>query len=319
MKNITILGAGGFIGTNLAYRLLETETVNLTVVDKEQDYLKNIKNQLGIVQRKYVKFVANQLDVDSEFDLLVNNQDVVYHLISSTNPSTSNKDISKEFIDNVVMTNNLLEACVRNNVKQVIFLSSGGTVYGNSKDIPLTEETPTFPINSYGLQKITIEKLLYLYDYTSDLDYRVIRLSNPYGPFQLPSGAQGVVTNFIYKALKKEPITIYGDGSIIRDYIYIEDAITGIINIANSKSDIKTYNLGTGNGVSINDLIKSISSVLNLWVNIQYTASRSVDAPINILNIEKYKNVCKVEKMMSLEEGILKTALFLKRYYNIGD
>ena len=317
MKNIAILGAGGFIGTNLTFRLLEKEKINLTVIDKKEEYLKNIKTKLNIGQMKNIKFRANQLNINSEFDSLVRGQEVIYHLISSTNPSTSNKDISRELSDNVIMTNNLLEACVRNNVEKVVFLSSGGTVYGASKEIPFQEDSPTFPINSYGLQKITIEKLLYLYKHTSNLDYRVIRLANPYGPYQLPSGAQGVVTNFIYKALKNEPISIYGDGSIIRDYIYINDAITGIINITYSESGIKTYNLGSGNGVSINELINTISKVLNLSVNIRYTASRNVDAPINILDIKRYKREFKFEKMLTLEEGILKTADFLKEYYKI--
>lgn len=96
----------------------------------------------------------------------------------------------------------------------------------------------TWPINSYGVQKLMNEKLLYLYHYMYGLDYRIIRLANPYGPYQKSDGVQGVVAAFIYKALKGEPICVYGDGSVIRDYIYIDDAVRAMINIAADEGKI---------------------------------------------------------------------------------
>ena len=127
-----------------------------------------------------------------------------------------------------------LYVCIRCGVKKVVFVSSGGTVYGKEVDCPLKEKTATNPISSYGVQKITIEKLLYLYRYMYGLDYRIIRLANPYGPYQRPNGVLGAVTTFTYKALKGDEITVYGDGSVVRDFIYIDDAIRAIMKIVNS-------------------------------------------------------------------------------------
>lgn len=153
--------------------------------------------------------------------------------MSTTVPTTSNQHISQELVSNVIFSANLFEACIRCDVKKVVFVSSGGTVYGKEVDCPLKEKTATNPISSYGVQKITIEKLLYLYRYMYGLDYRIIRLANPYGPYQRPNGVLGAVTTFTYKALKGDEITVYGDGSVVRDFIYIDDAIRAIMKIVN--------------------------------------------------------------------------------------
>lgn len=313
MKNITILGAGGFIGTNLALRLSQSEDIHLTLVDRNEQCFSNIYEVLTEDKRKNTSFVSRQLDASSSFNDIVDGQDIIYHLVSTTNPSTSNQSISRELSDNVIMTNNLLEACVKHPTVELVFLSSGGTVYGKTGVTPIKEDAPTNPINSYGLQKVVIEKMLYMYHYMYGLEYRVIRLSNPYGPYQRPNGIQGVVTTFIYKSLHEEPISVYGDGSTIRDYIYIDDAIEGIIKIANLDNDDKVYNLGSGTGHSINDIIEIIKSVINTDIHVQYSDMRKVDVPINILNVEKYTKAVGECKFVELKDGILKTIDFFRK------
>ena len=147
------------------------------------------------------------------------------------------------------------------------------------------------------------------------LDYKIIRLSNPYGPYQNPNGVQGAVTTFVYRVLKGEPIDVYGDGSVIRDYIYIEDAINGIINIANSQCEVQTFNLGTGKGYSIKELITTIEQTLSKKAHVLYTGVRKVDVPVNILDIEKYRTYISNEPFLDLSDGIAKTAAFMKKHY----
>ena len=155
--NILLLGAAGFIGTNLALKLLEDPRNQLTLADTNRDYF------LPAVLRPGVTVLESPMDENTDFSPLVKGQDVVYHLVSTTVPTTSNRQVAQELRANVVMTSQLLEACVEQGVKRVIFLSSGGTVYGKAVACPLAEDTPTDPISSYGVQKITIEKLLHLY------------------------------------------------------------------------------------------------------------------------------------------------------------
>ena len=310
---IILLGAAGFIGTNLIAELSKDPNNEITIVDRDLRYFKPIIN-LNIPN---LNIVESDLSMNTDYEKLVATQDLVYHLISTTVPSTSNRSISEELKANVILSANLLDACVTQKVKKIAFISSGGTVYGAGLNFPINEKDPTNPITSYGIQKLCIEKLLYLYNYMYGLDYRIIRLSNPYGPYQRPDGRLGVITNFTYKALKGEDIYVYGRGSIVRDYIYIDDAIRGIQNIVNGTSPYKTFNLGCGYGTTIKEIIQAIESVLNVKLNINYTTARKVDVPVNYLDISRYEAAYGTLSPINLEDGIKKTAKFLKQFYGI--
>jgi UDP-glucose 4-epimerase len=310
---ILLMGAAGFIGTNLAIRLAENQDNHITLVDKNRLYF----NEIEKLDLKNISIYEAAFDEGANFDQLLREQEIVYHLISTTVPTTSNQHIPQELIANVIATSNFLEACVRCNIKKVVFISSGGTVYGKESNCPLTEDTPTNPITSYGIQKITIEKLLYLYQYMYGLDYRVIRLANPYGPYQRPNGILGAVTTFTYKALKNEEITVYGDGSVVRDFIYIDDAVKAMMYIVNGESKHRVYNLGCGYGTSIKQLLEIIHEVLGLNLNIKYQSGRTVDVPINYLDISRYENDFEKLNPIALHEGVQKTANFMINHYII--
>lgn len=311
--NILLLGAAGFIGTNLILSLVKNVDNTITAVDINRTYFSDVEE----FHLPNVHIVESEFTLETDFDSMLSGQDVVYHLISTTVPTTSNKQIATELTANVVLSAHILDACVQDKVKKVIFLSSGGTVYGKEEKCPLNERTPTNPISSYGVQKITIEKLLYLYGYMYGLDYRIIRLSNPYGPYQRPNGVLGAVTTFTYKALRDEQIQVYGDGSVVRDFIYIDDAIRGIRNIVNQKSEHHVYNLGSGYGTSIREVLEKVRKALGKDINVQYTPSRSVDVPVNYLDISRYEREFGRLNPISLEEGIQKTAEHMRKKYGI--
>lgn len=311
--NIMILCGAGFIGTNLIFALATDKGNDITVVDIKLGYCTHI------LEKGYenVKCIESNFSLETDFEKLIEGQDVIYHLFSTTVPATSNQHISQELMSNVVTSSNLLDACVKCGIKKVVFLSSGGTVYGKEIGCPLKEETPTKPISSYGIQKITIEKLLYLYQYMYGLDYRIIRLSNPYGSYQRPNGVLGAVSTFTYKALKHEEISVYGDGSVIRDFIYIDDAVRGILNIVNGENRHRTFNLGSGHGTSIEDVINTIGEALDLKLNVVYTPARKVDVPVNYLDISRYEEAYGKFNPIDLRDGIIKTAEFMTDYYGL--
>ena len=310
---IGLLGAAGFIGTNLILKLAENKNNQITAIDKDLSFFSHLK-KFGFDN---VSFRESDLSVDTDYESLVSDQEVIYHLISTTVPTTSNRHISEELKANVVLSSNLLEACVRKQVKKVVFISSGGTVYGKESKCPLEESTPTNPISSYGVQKITIEKLLYLFNYIYGLDYRIIRLSNPYGPYQRPNGVLGAVTTFTYKALLGDEINVYGDGSVVRDFIYIDDAVRGILKIADGTDQHHTFNLGSGYGTSINEVLSTIEDTLKISLNIHHTEARKVDVPVNYLDIGRYEKAYGKLNPISLSEGIKKTAEFMRKEYSI--
>ena len=310
---ILLLGAAGFIGTNLTIELAKKTEDEITLVDRSKAFFKPIVS----MDLKNVHILEADLTVDMDFDSILKDQEVVYHLVSTTVPTTSNQHISQELVSNVIFSANLFEACIRCGVKKVVFVSSGGTVYGKEVDCPLKEKTATNPISSYGVQKITIEKLLYLYRYMYGLDYRIIRLANPYGPYQRPNGVLGAVTTFTYKALKGDEITVYGDDSVVRDFIYIDDAIRAIMKIVNGENKHRTFNLGCGYGTSIKQVLETIEKALGIKLNVSYLEGRKVDVPVNYLDISRYEKYYGALNPISLEDGIRKTADFMKKEYGI--
>ncbi len=310
---IILLGAAGFIGTNLVIELAKNPENEITIVDRDKAYFQNIID----LNLSRVNILESDLTMDSNYEDLVSGQDLVYHLISTTVPTTSNQHIAEELKANVVLSANLFEACVKQNVHKVVFVSSGGAVYGKESKCPLNEKTPTNPITSYGIQKVSIEKLLYLYNYMYGLDYRIIRLTNPYGPYQRPNGILGAVTTFTYKALKGEEIQVYGDGSVVRDFIYIDDAVRGIQKIVEGTDRHHTFNLGCGYGTSIKQVLNSIERALNIKLNVKYTEARKVDVPVNYLDIKRFETAYGSLNPITLEEGIRKTAEFMEEFYSI--
>lgn len=306
--NVIVLGAAGFIGTNLALKLAQEKENRVTLVDSKKEYFNSVLSHMDIVECEFA--------LHTDFDELLSGQDVVYHLVSTITPATSNLNIAGDFMDNIVVTAKMLEACVRQKVKKVVFISSGGAVYGKNVISPIKEDDEQYPITSYGIQKLTIEKTLHMLYEQHGLDYRIIRLANPYGPYQRPNGKLGVVTTFVYKCLNNEPVTLYGDGTVVRDFIYIDDAVELIIKISQYDGNEKLFNLGSGKGTSIKEVIRDIEDVLRNSMYVQHGDARNVDVPISYLNIDRLKKAVGNYSFVPLKDGIQKTAEFLmKQHY----
>lgn len=310
---ILLYGGAGFIGKNLAIKLSKKQNNEIIVVDKNNNYFDDLKK----VCNSNVSYIIHDFKNKKEFNNLLHAVDIVYYLYSSSIPSMVNDKIPKELNENVVFASEFFDACVDQKVKKIVFISSGGAVYGKEAVCPIKENDETNPISSYGIEKLTIEKTLFLYNYLYGIDYRIIRLSNPYGPYQNPNGLLGVISTFIYKALKDETIFVYGNGSVIRDFIYIDDAIEGIIKISNYKGQYKLFNLGNGIGISVNEIIHLIFKVLNKETEIEYISERKAEIPENYLDMTRYKNEISNKKNITLEKGIKKTADFMRNYYKI--
>lgn len=306
--NIVVFGAAGFLGTNLVKKLDREHQV--LALDEKIEYFDNIYESFRNTKIEQFKF-----EQEADFISVLEGRDVVYHLVSTTIPSTSNQKIVEELHNNIVITAKLLDACVQKKIGKIVFISSGGTVYGKEVTCPISEDSIKRPINSYGLQKSTIEDMLYLYNYIYGLDYRILRLSNPYGPYQRPNGKLGVVTNFIYNSLLGKAVNVWGTGETVRDYIYVEDAIDAVLNVVNDNAKYKIYNIGSGIGINILDLLKTIDAVLNKETDVIHMDARSVDVPVNYLDITRYCDEFGNLANTELADGIRKTANFISEHY----
>lgn len=303
-----ILGGAGFIGANLVGSLLKT------------GYKVRVFDIVGFSRKNIEEFVNDIEIVEGDFNNLSQIEsaligvDFVCHLISTTVPSSSQINPCFDIESNLIPSLNLLELIKKSSVKKVVFLSSGGTVYGIPNEIPIKESHTTNPINSYGIVKKAIEDYFLLYNRLWNLDVCVFRLSNPYGQKQNPKGIQGVIPVFLHKAINQETIEVWGDGNVIRDYIHIKD-VTDIITMALSiETPEIIYNLGSGIGTSLNEILNFIKENLEPNLKVKYSEGRSFDVPVNILDIKVLENRFGVENLIKINEGISNLYIHLKKY-----
>lgn len=208
----------------------------------------------------------------------------------------------------------LLEACRQAGVRRVVFISSGGTVYGRLQQSPVPEDHPTFPICSYGIVKLAIERYLHLFKVLHGLDYTILRVSNPYGPFQSTNGLQGAVQVFVSKLLRHESIEIWGDGSVVRDFLHIDDLVCALQLSAQMPEGMSgIYNVGSGHGTSLNELLEALTLVSGLSSTRVYRPSRPYDVPHSVLDITKIGAELDWKPLVSLEDGLGRTVAWLRQ------
>jgi UDP-glucose 4-epimerase len=197
-------------------------------------------------------------------------------------------------------------------VEKIVFMSSGGTVYGVPRSLPIDEDHPTFPISSYGIQKLTIEKYLHLAQRMHGLDYCILRGANVYGPQQRLDIAQGAVAVFLDRTLRAKPIEIWGDGSVVRDYLYVEDLAGALVKAATYQGEPRIFNVGSGIGTSLNELVSTLRAVTGAKLDVQYSGARAVDVPANVLECARARRHLGWQPQVSLAEGVRRTYEWLR-------
>jgi len=175
------------------------------------------------------------------------------------------------------------------------------------RSVPVDETHPTEPICSYGIQKLVIEKYLQLNHRIHGLDYCVVRPSNLYGPRQRLDVAQGAVAVFLDRALRGQPIEVWGDGSAVRDYLYVGDAAEALLKAAAFEGEPRLFNIGSGVGSSLKQLIKEIEALLGRPLAVAYAAARPLDVPVNVLDTSLARRHLGWTARTSLAEGLRRT------------
>jgi len=295
-----VLGGKGFIGSHLIEELSKSKA-RVKCFDRPDPV-----RAAELYSFDYTNVEVVEGDFLNEGDLkrALRGTDVCFHLVSTTLPANSNDDPVFDIETNVAGTVRLLQACIEEGVKKIIFISSGGTVYGTPQQIPISEDHPTDPICSYGITKLAIEKYLALFHHLYGLDYRVLRVSNAYGERQRIKSSQGVIAVFLAKALRNEQLEIWGDGSVVRDYIHVSDVIKALIKVTVYRGKHRIFNIGSGQGKNLNEVIDVIEKVIDRKVKKQYIKSRKFDVPVNILDTSLARAELKWIPETSFEEGI---------------
>jgi len=241
MKRCVVLGANGFIGNHLCRTLLAAGH-QVVAFDIARDF-----GALGDVAGERLETVSGDFLDRATVRQALRGSDWVFHLVSTTLPASSNENMVFDVQSNVVASVELLEECRHQGVEKLVFASSGGTVYGVPESLPATEDTPTRPVVSYGISKLMIEKYCYLFRHQFGLNSICLRLANPFGPGH-HGAAQGAISVFLKRLLQNQPITLWGDGGVVRDYLYIADAARAFLQAARYRGSRHVFNIGSGRG-----------------------------------------------------------------------
>ena len=301
MASCLVLGGAGFIGSHLAEVLLQAGH-RVRIFDRP-----HLDRLPSFLQRREFEVFTGDFLNPYVLSAALEGSEIVFHLVSTTLPKTSNDNPVYDVESNVVGTLRLLELCRSQGVRKVVFVSSGGTVYGVPRSVPVDETHPTEPICSYGIQKLVIEKYLQLNHRIHGLDYCVVRPSNLYGPRQRLDVAQGAVAVFLDRALRGQPIEVWGDGSAVRDYLYVGDAAEALLKAAAFEGEPRLFNIGSGVGSSLKQLIKEIEALLGRPVAVAYAAARPLDVPVNVLDTSLARRHLGWTARTSLAEGLRRT------------
>lgn len=297
-----VIGGNGFIGSCLVERLRAGgHSVRVLDVSRARDDF----DWRGV---DYV--VGNLLDSDA-LPSIIDGVEVVFHLASSTVPSTSNIDPVADVQSNLVGALRLCAAMIASNTRRIVYLSSGGTVYGEPEQLPVPESHPLRPISSYGVVKVAIENYLMMHSHLGSLDPLILRPSNPYGPRQSTAGIQGVIATFLGKALRGEGVCIWGDGEVVRDYLFIDDLVEFVAE-AGFGNRTGIVNVGSGQGHTLNQILRMVREASGAALPVEYAPKRGYDVAEIVLDITRATTDFNWRPEVSLAVGIRRTWLAQK-------
>lgn len=294
---VIVLGGCGFIGSHVVDQLLRDGHI-VRVFDRQKE---QFRSPLTGVDYRIGNFGDRMALIDA-----LSGMDAVVHLVSTTFPGTADLDPKTDVQDNLSGSIVLLDSMVSLGISRIVFLSSGGTVYGIPQSVPISEHHPLRPISSYGIVKVAVENYLEMYRRTRGILPTIIRASNPYGPRQGHKGVQGVINTFLARSLSGDPIEVWGDGSVVRDYVHVAD-IGDLCARALRSGKIGTYNAGSGVGTSVNEIIDIVRDVTRRSIVPIYKPARALDVPISILDVSKAATDFLWKPRATLHAGIAET------------
>ncbi|MDD3581229.1 MAG: NAD-dependent epimerase/dehydratase family protein [Desulfobacca sp.] len=302
-ENVLVLGGSGFIGSHL---------VNL--LQQRGHMVRNVDLRPGrIRESEYVQMDMRDIPQHPE---ILDGIDIIYHLAWNTIPQTSNQDPGADIQDNLYATVRLLESGVKAGIKKVIFMSSGGTVYGLPQQIPIPEDHPCEPRCSYGITKLAVEKYLELFRVTRGQEYVILRGANPFGEDQDLNRPLGAVGVFLYRTLQGLPIAIWGDGRIVRDYLYVGDLVRALYRVMHYRppeNGVRIFNVGSGVGLSLLELLEVIEEITGSTPQVEFQPARPLDVPVNILDCRRITALLGWRPQISFGEGLQRTWQWLQQ------
>jgi len=297
---IFVTGGAGFIGRHCVRSFLE-KNYQVTIFDNLSN---SSKDMISDLLDDGAKFVKGDITVQDQVSKTISGHDTVIHLAAKNSVDESIKFPEQTFTTNVEGTKNVLNSCLKHNIKNIVIASSAA-VYGETQNMPVAENHKTNPSSPYGQSKLQMEQLVESFSKKHNLNSIILRIFNVYGKGQSDEYA-GVITKFLAKISKNEPLEIFGDGLQTRDFVSIHDVVDAI-NIAISNIDekrVNAYNIASGKAITIKDLAKVMIELSRKKLKINYLEKKPGEIRFSQANITNAKNELGFLPKIDLKEGI---------------
>lgn len=305
MKTVLILGGYGFLGTNIMKYVDEhlRQQYRFIVFDKFDKHLGGV--EFKCVEMTYAGDFTDKALIESIFR--DNKIDLVIHSLSTTVPVDS-ANARYDVETNLLPTLDVLALMVKYGVKDIVYISSGGAVYGTRDQKPHLELDAVYPISSYGTVKVATEKYMMQYGQLYGLRPLIVRLSNPYGAYHY-SMKQGVINIAMTKALRGETLQIWGDGNDKKDYIYVEDFVDILFKLLDKGISNQVINIGSGTLLSVNEIADAVRELVPTFKS-EHADAKQFDASHFELNTDKLRSLIGDYQFTSFKDGLNKTYLW---------
>lgn len=304
LPTLCLTGGAGFIGSHLADAFTAAGHRVVVIDDLSTGREENLPAGVDL----------HRLDIRSPEAARVvegSGAQVLVHQAAQIDVRRSTEDPAFDAQVNVVGSLNLLEACRRGGVRQVIFASTGGAIYGEQERFPADEDHPTRPLSPYGVAKLAVERYLYAYHAAYALDVVCLRYANVYGERQNPHGEAGVVAIFLHRLLAGEVPTINGDGLQTRDYVHVSDVVRANL-AALGRSGFETFNVGTGVETSVVDLYGQLQRSAGIELAPLHGPAKAGEQRRSSIDSARLRRRLGVPEPLSLAAGLDRTAAWFK-------
>lgn len=298
MADILVIGGNGFLGSHLVDALVVREH-RVTVFGMFSGTSHWASEGVDIVDGNFLNI--------ADLRRAVHGKQIVVHMLSTTDPATAENDPIVDIRTNILGSVELFQICADEGVEHVYFASSGGTIYGDRDQESFSEEDLTLPVSPYGIGKLAIENYMRFFERKYGLRSTSFRISNPYGTRQNPHKRQGIIPIFLRNILNNKPLTVMGDGTMFRDYIYVKDFANIVATMISTGPSQPVYNVGSGRGTTVNELVDAMVNVTGRHPVIEYRNVPSTYVHGSVLDTTRIQNEFGPFEMTELEVGIQRT------------
>lgn len=297
---ILVIGANGFLGTCLVNRLA-SRGCEVMAFDRYSTAPRHpVGDTVAVVQGDFLN--------EAHLAPALVGCDAVFHFLSLSTPADSGQDPGFDVRTNTLATVRLLQLAAEAGVSRFYFASSGGTVYGRTSAAGgHAEDDALLPFSPYGISKVAIENYLSYFERVAGLRSVSLRMSNPYGAQQKPSKRQGLIPILLRRVRDSLPVTMLGDGSMRRDYVYVDDAIDMVMQIASQEPQHRAYNVGSGHGSTLNDVFDLVARVTGQELKVEPAPTPAWFVQESVLDVSRFDDEFGTPSRLPLLDGIRRT------------